>query len=414
MSTFVVQKLKEPSFFQRLFKITIRENFLKEINNLLASHEDDYTKVSETALSELMEKYRIKKLNVHEDVFKDFFIKILKQSLADEVLTEIELDGINHIRRLFTISEEFVKTEIETATKKLYTKKVNQVINDGFVTDEEKAGLEETKRNLNLTSEQADSILNAEIKSQGQGIYRNAVRWSISDGELSEQEKENLNRIQATLGLSESTADNIYVEEVSKVYNDYLNKAISDQRLSPDEDKELELLAKKLGIRGVDCNNATRTLLDKYRLYWLIENGDVPTIASDISLQRNENLYFKVNIDWNELRTVTTRVDYSGVSTRIKICKGVYFRAGTGTPQRETKDIYKLIDSGEMYLTNKRIIFMGNKGNKTIRLNKILSFSPYANGVEIKKDTGRSPFFAFNDNVELFSLLLSRAINDAD
>lgn len=412
MSIFGTQQLIAPTFFQKLFKKPVKENFLREINNLLANNENDFTKISNTELSDLVEKYKIRDLSIFEDQFKSYFIRIVTEAIKDEVLTDEEVNGINSIKKLLNIPDSFVNDEIEKAVKEIYKKRVDSAISDGFVTDQETEELDSVRRNLRISEEQAKSILNDEIKSKGSDIYRDKVRKSISDGELTNEEKVNLEKIQESMCISKSTADYIYAQEASSIYNNYLNKAISDQRLSPDEDKELEELVKKLGVSEVNTSNAQRKLLDKYRLYWVIENGEVPTIESDVALQRGEQLYFKTHIDWNELRTVTTRVSYAGVSTRIRICKGVYFRTGTGVPQRTSQDVYKVIDSGEMYLTNKRIIFMGSKSNKTIRLNKILSFSPYSDGVEINKDTGKSPFFAFSKDIELFSLFLSRAIND--
>jgi len=412
MSIFGIQNLISPTFFQKLFKKPVKENFLHEINNLLANNENDFTKISNTELSELVEKYKIRDLSIFEDQFKSYFIRIVTEAIKDEVLTDEEVNGINSIKKLLNIPDSFVNDEIEKAVKEIYKKRVDSAISDGFVTDQETEELDSLRRNLRISKEQAKSVLNDEIKSKGSDIYRDKVRKSINDGELTNEEKANLEKIQESMCLSKSTAVYIYGQEASTIYNNYLNKAISDQRLSPDEDKELEELVKKLGVSEVNTSNAQRKLLDKYRLYWVIENGAVPTIESDVALQRGEQLYFKTHIDWNELRTVTTRVSYAGVSTRIRICKGVYFRTGTGVPQRTSQDVYKVIDSGEMYLTNKRIIFMGSKSNKTIRLNKILSFSPYSDGVEINKDTGKSPFFAFSKDIELFSLFLSRAIND--
>ncbi len=56
-------------------------------------------------------------------------------------------------------------------------------------------------------------------------------------------------------------------------------------------------------------------------------------------------------------------------------------------------------------LTNKSVIFVGNQKNSSIRLNKILSFTPYSNGIEINKDTGKNPIVTFNADMELFNLL---------
>lgn len=97
---------------------------------------------------------------------------------------------------------------------------------------------------------------------------------------------------------------------------------------------------------------------------------------------------------------------------RIRIMKGVYWRAGSIAPQRISEDEWRVIDEGTIYLTNKRIIFMGNNGNKTITLGKILGFEPYSNGIDIQKDSGKSPFLEFSTNIDIFSMILARVLNE--
>ena len=51
-----------------------------------------------------------------------------------------------------------------------------------------------------------------------------------------------------------------------------------------------------------------------------------------------------------------------------------------------SEDVSVKIDSGTIYITNKRVIFRGTNENKTIKLPKILNISPYANGIRLEKD----------------------------
>jgi hypothetical protein len=91
---------------------------------------------------------------------------------------------------------------------------------------------------------------------------------------------------------------------------------------------------------------------------------------------------------------------------RIKIAKGLYWRAGSIGVHKISQDVLSLIDSGTAFLTNKRIIFMGGKKNTNIALNKILDINPYSNGVEIHKATGKSPFIEISNNADIFCMIL--------
>ena len=148
-------------------------------------------------------------------------------------------------------------------------------------------------------------------------------------------------------------------------------------------------------------------------MYWALENLPLPTIQSDIAIQKSEVLHFKIaNVNWYELRSVRQRVSYSGYSTSFKVAKGFYLRSGSYRPQSYSVDTMKLIDTGTIYLTNKRIIFTGNKKNSNIRIDKILDFTPYSDGVEIGKETGKSPTLQMEQNADVFCMILERLLNE--
>jgi hypothetical protein len=196
-------------------------------------------------------------------------------------------------------------------------------------------------------------------------------------------------------------------EKAKNLYEKFIDDALKDERLSIDEELELERIARSLGI---DSKYSEYKIddLNRYRLYWQIENGFLPILTSDIIIQKVETLHFRSNIDWLEQRRVTKQINYWGPVARIKIMKGVYYRIGSIGGQRVSEDNWQMIDSGVLYLTNKRLIFMGQKGNKTIPINKILDFKPFKNGIDIQKDSGKSPFLKFEKNIDLFSMILAR------
>ena len=148
------------------------------------------------------------------------------------------------------------------------------------------------------------------------------------------------------------------------------------------------------------------------KLYWLIENGELPVKQVNINLQKSEVCYYYTNADWLENRTVTQKINYGGVGYRVKIMKGVYYRAGSVKVQRITSDQLLQLDSGSLYITNKRIIFVGLKKNTNIQLSKVLFVTPYSDGVRIAKDSGKSPILRVSSNADILAMTLGRVIND--
>jgi hypothetical protein len=173
----------------------------------------------------------------------------------------------------------------------------------------------------------------------------------------------------------------------------------------------LDALAKNFQI-SVDANSANHELLARFRWFWLMENGTFPEVAAPIALQKKEVCHFSSSTTLYEMRTETVRVNYGGPSARIRIMKGVYYRVGSTQAQRVTRDVLREIDSGTLYVTNKRIIFDGGRKNSTIRLSNVFAITPYSDAIEIEKVSGRNPVFMVPDPEWLgilFSSLLARS-----
>ena len=121
----------------------------------------------------------------------------------------------------------------------------------------------------------------------------------------------------------------------------------------------------------------------------------IPTVqGANIKLQRGEILHAVIpDVDWREARVVRTgNVSGVGVTGRIKLAKGIYLRGGTGNISYESEQIFKVIDSGDFFMTNKRWFLMGETSTKKIMLSKILTFSGNlgeTEGIIIKRETGK-------------------------
>ncbi|MHB0756902.1 hypothetical protein [Polaribacter sp. M15] len=361
MNIFKIRENKKPSLIGKLLKRTPKENALVEINNLFVENQNDLTKVSLEQIQEISEKYKLNLNKKFKNLRIDLFRKYVLHSLEDNILDKEEIKTFFHLKELLHL------TELE----------IKQVL--GF----------ETKK-----------------------IYEQEVKKAVLDGELTNNEKENLELLKKNLLIKDNVAEDILKTNSEEILKDFINNAISDKRLSDEEFEKMNEISLSLGIEP-KLNNRTKENLDLYRLYWLIENGEIPVYNNPpINIQKSESLYFMTSVNWKEQRRVTKRVNYGGVTARVKIAKGVYYRMGSFSAKTVSDDVWQVIDNGTIYLTNKRLIFMGSRGNKTIRINKILNIAPYRNGIDIQKETGKSPFLEFKDNVDIFSMILTRIMNE--
>ena len=357
-NAFSQRQLQKQGVLQKLLKKQPSDNFLIEVNNLLASK--PISDITKSEIDDIASKYSKNiaenSLDKLQNLYSDYLIFCLK----DKSLSQEEIDSLKHLKNILS----------------LYDSQVNKIHNQ-------------------ITG----------------SIFKKSLREVIDDGEITEEEKDFLNNLQKNLLLPDDIVKEITDTVKGGFAQEFLDSAVSDERLSPEEERKFELICKNLNIEA-SFSEATKQQLDKYRLYWTIENAEIPEIIVPISLTKQEKCYFQTSVEWYEKRTVTQRINYSGTTASIRIMKGVRYRVGSIRPQMVTSEEWKLIDYGTLYLTSKRLIFVGASKSSNITLAKILSFTPYSDGIEISKDTGRPPFLKFSNNTDIFSLILSRLLNE--
>jgi len=70
---------------------------------------------------------------------------------------------------------------------------------------------------------------------------------------------------------------------------------------------------------------------------------------------------------------------------------------------------YKKISDGKLFLTSKRIIFLGSSENKSVNINSLLDIDVYYDSIVLGKSTGKKPLIKFDlDDAAVFSRILSR------
>lgn len=106
--------------------------------------------------------------------------------------------------------------------------------------------------------------------------------------------------------------------------------------------------------------------------------------------------YASKGVDWHEEKTITTSVNYSGFRITTG-SRNFNYTMGTLNVMPNTRTYFNLVDRGSLYVTNKRLIFVGKeKGqNRTIDLDDILEFSLFRDGILIGKANGKKPLIEF-------------------
>ena len=124
---------------------------------------------------------------------------------------------------------------------------------------------------------------------------------------------------------------------------------------------------------------------------WLnaIENDRAQPIletSPSVMLKKGEIPFLSLNnVMLKEPRSV--RVTHGGYAgPRIRVAKGISFGLGTFGAKSESHEEIRVIDQGNLLLTNKRLVFSGGKRSTNIQLKKVLSIDPFDDGIAVRRD----------------------------
>lgn len=181
--------------------------------------------------------------------------------------------------------------------------------------------------------------------------------------------------------------------------------AMSDNLLSKEEEKRLMDMVHFFGSDSQELAGrpSYHTLVKGSVIRDLCE-GKMPTLVRidgplPVVLQKGEQIIwvFK-DTKYYETQTKTTYVGGSQ-SINIRIAKGVYYRVGAfrGNPVQTTSLVY--VDTGLFVVTNKHLTFVGARKSVRLKHEKIISLTPYSDGVGLCRDavTAKPQIFVTND-----------------
>jgi hypothetical protein len=355
MSVFTTQPLQHKSWWSRLLGSRSRENATIDLENLLAAGKGGVADISQA-----LRPYRLRGEAVRE-LLRAAYAKALTQFLADDTLDDTE--------------HEFLRT---------------------------------LRRRLGLSDTEIADIQAATIHPR----YERALQEVLVDAHISAEERDALARLEASLRLPEPVRKRLYARVTGPLLQKSYEAALSDRRLSPEEEADLRAMAENLGVEPA-LSEGSKTVLERFRLLWKIENGGIPEVPVEIRLLGREVCHFKAQTDWRELRRGTRRVSYAGPTVSLPIVKGVRFRMGSFAPAVERSESLTQIDSGTLYITNKRLFFDGEANNRTIRLGRITSYQVFSDAIVIEKDSGRSPYLFISGDLEIAAVILGAVLEHA-
>ncbi len=342
-----VVPLKKQSLLQWVFKQEPQENAVIELNNCLASK--PITEIRKEEIEDIQTRYSIRIANEFVLNLQEFYAVYLNYCLQDKHLSEAEIQDLQHLKKLFSFSDRTVQT-------------LHQKV--------------------------------------GKSVYNEAYHEAVADGRLSKEEEQFLKQLEEQLYLPTEIAQKISGEARETYMNRFVAEIIKDEKISPEEEKELQAIAKSLNI-DLKLEGSSKEVFEKYKNYWALENLPLPEVDCDIKLYKEEKCHLYLpEMYWFELRSDRS----STYSTYLHGEEYLGFLPVTPIGKE-----YRLIDEGELYLTDKRLIFVGMSKTTTIRLQKILESDPNYKALEITKDSGRNPVLCGKD-IRPLGIILNRLL----
>ena len=359
MKLFEKKPLVEGSFWQRISGSKNSLNAFIEFNNLLAEH--GILGVTKEHILSICKKYKIEDWKKEfNDELRNCFVLAIAFFLADSEISASEVEELERLARLLCITNE--------EKEKIYT-------------------------------------------SSGLKVYDELYAKFIVDDLLSDEERGILLKIQEAFSLKEESISGLIQKHVSEIANRLIKEIIGDKRVGPGELDGFFATCSSLGV-NYSFQEESQQIIDGYKENWNLENLPLVPIEVAINLKKGEGCYFKTNVTWHELRTVTHGFSYGGPALNFKIVKGISFRAGRMAVQRITTDEMKELDMGVLYVTNQRLIFDGLVKNNTWAYKSILAIEPYEDGIRVEKEKGKSPVFQMLVPEEKLTIILGRIFSE--
>lgn len=252
-------------------------------------------------------------------------------------------------------------------------------------------------------------VTNYLAKRGAKSEYQEALQKFLADGKLDENEKKQLEALAAEHGFSKDDLQDAHKRAASLMFKNIGN----DSRITDEEKKELEALMSyfDLSQNDFEFNQAT---FNKFYTLALVDKGIIPTpqhSGLNVILKKGEVVHWLCPATLKKQKRITERMNYSGLTGSIKIMKGVRYRVGSIALAPQTREVMVDEDTGNFWLTNQRIGFLGSRKNFTMPYNKVLSFEVYKDGISIHKEGKEKPFIVGFDDAEMPVAVLSAILN---
>lgn len=197
-----------------------------------------------------------------------------------------------------------------------------------------------------------------------------------------------INHVTSALPISNDSLQEAYLYMLDKAATNFLK----DGLLTPQEEQRVSVYTSTLGIQTNNLpatyQNGNIAKMSQAAILSNLQRGVLPpqNTVVPIMLGKGEKILWQ----YCDVKLFEEKVQREYHSNRgglsIRICKGVYYRPSTGRMKPVEHSYMNLEGTGDLYITNKHLIFNSPTKSAKIPYSKIIGVTPYSDGLEVNRD----------------------------
>ena len=228
-------------------------------------------------------------------------------------------------------------------------------------------------------------------KSRQKTIFNELVQKALSDNILTDEEYAEIIAKAEEFNIPKSEIDLLRTKHYQTAIKPITDVILSEMKMSPDQEAQIKQIANNLSV-----SSQLGAEFIKCRQLWEFENNpnwEPEPFDTNLVLQKNETAYTYVAASWEQLKKKRVNHGYVGGSVGFRVAKGVRLSVGRAIPITDEYEEMTEISSGILIVTNKRMIFNGNRKSNSTTRGRILDYEVFADGIQIKKSSGQPDFY---------------------
>lgn len=315
--------------------------------------------------------------------------------------TQLRLDLLDIAKRSFFDGEG-----INAAISEGWRRAIKASLSDGIITQEEEARLREFRDRFAIQDRGDDE--SAALGRAARDRVMLDARLAALAARNGQAHLDALSDALGGLDMTPAEESRLLVQAWEAAVEGYLEDGV----LSLDEEAALVRYLAHFNLRASDVNgNGAHLNMVKSAALRELSEGIVPERQNHSShtfnLMKSEKLVWLFDgVEYIETKTIRERRGTShGVSVRI--VRGLYYRPSAFRSRVHEWEETVLSDRGLLGVTTKHIYFHGRRKRFRVRLDKIVSFEPYSDGIGIMRDTqsAKPEIFGVGDGWFIYNLV---------